>query len=168
MIQIKSVNARSILDSRGNPTVEVEVRLSDKSFARAAVPSGASTGKLEAVELRDQDVKAFHGKGVEKAIRNVIEIIAPKVIGLNAADQQGLDGILNKIDGTPNKSNLGANAILGVSMAVCRASAVSQELPLYECLSQTFSFGERRVLPKRSNSFLRRSLNLDLHREKTS
>lgn len=147
MAQIQSIKARSILDSRGNPTVEVDVRLSDKSFARASVPSGASTGKLEAVELRDTDVKAFHGKGVEKAVRNVNEILAPKMCGLSADNQAEIDDALNKLDGTPNKASLGANAILGVSMAVCRAASVSQDLPLYEYLARTFSFDEKRVLP---------------------
>ena len=132
---ITRVQAREILDSRGNPTVEVDVYLSDGSFGRAAVPSGASTGEHEAVELRDGDQNRFLGKGALNAVRNVNQQIAPIVKGYNALDQKTLDKCMVDLDGTPNKSNLGANAILGVSMAVSRAVAASQNLPLYRHLN---------------------------------
>jgi len=132
---ITRVQAREILDSRGNPTVEVDVYLSDESFGRAAVPSGASTGEHEAVELRDGDQDRFLGKGALNAVRNVNQQIAPIVKGYNALDQKTLDKCMIDLDGTPNKSNLGANAILGVSMAVSRAAAASQNLPLYRHLN---------------------------------
>ena len=132
---ITRVQAREILDSRGNPTVEVDVYLSDESFGRAAVPSGASTGEHEAVELRDGDQNRFLGKGALNAVRNVNQQIAPIVKGYNALDQKTLDKCMVDLDGTPNKSNLGANAILGVSMAVSRAAAASQNLPLYRYLN---------------------------------
>ena len=134
-IVINTVQAREILDSRGNPTVEVDVYLSDESFGRAAVPSGASTGEHEAVELRDGDQNRFLGKGALNAVRNVNQQIAPIVKGYNALDQKTLDKCMIDLDGTPNKSNLGANAILGVSMAVSRAAAASQNLPLYRHLN---------------------------------
>jgi len=133
MAKIKGVKARMILDSRGRPTVEAEVFLDDGSWARAAVPSGASTGKYEAVELRDGG-KKFGGKGVAKAVENVNLVIAPKVIGKDADDQEGIDRLMIEIDGTKNKGNLGANSILSVSMAVARAAAVSHNLPLYQYL----------------------------------
>ncbi len=129
---IEDVLAREVLDSRGNPTVEVEVVLADGAFGRAIVPSGASTGAFEAVELRDGDKGRYLGKGVEKAVENVNEIIAPEIIGLNAAEQSYVDKVLIELDGTPNKGKLGANAILGVSMAVARAAAESTGLPLYQ------------------------------------
>ena len=132
---ITRVQAREILDSRGNPTIEVDVYLSDESFGRAAVPSGASTGEHEAVELRDGDQNRFLGKGALNAVRNVNQQIAPIVKGYNALDQKTLDKCMIDLDGTPNKSNLGANAILGVSMAVSRAAAASQNLPLYRHLN---------------------------------
>ncbi|MBT1248540.1 MULTISPECIES: phosphopyruvate hydratase [unclassified Thermosipho (in: thermotogales)] len=132
-IEIIDVFAREVLDSRGNPTVEVEVMLEDGSIGRAIVPSGASTGKFEALELRDGD-KRYGGKGVLKAVENVNEKIAPKLLGLNAYDQTFIDKTLLEIDGTENKSNIGANAILGVSMAVARAAANSLDLPLYKYL----------------------------------
>jgi enolase len=127
---IEAVGAREILDSRGNPTVEVEVLLDDNSFARAAVPSGASTGAFEAVELRDGGDR-YVGKGVTKAVNAVIQTIAPAIEGLAADDQRLIDQTMLELDGTPNKGNLGANAILGVSLAVARAAADSAELPLY-------------------------------------
>ena len=139
---ITRVQAREILDSRGNPTVEVDVYLSDESFGRAAVPSGASTGEHEAVELRDGDQNRFLGKGALNAVRNVNQQIAPIVKGYNALDQKTLDKCMIDLDGTPNKSNLGANAILGVSMAVSRAVAASQNLPLCRHLNS-----EARLLP---------------------
>jgi enolase len=131
---IESVYAREILDSRGNPTVEVEIELSDGGFGRAAVPSGASTGVHEALEMRDDDKTRFGGKGVLKAVQNVNELIAPEVEGMDALDQAGVDLTMLELDGTPNKSKLGANAILGVSLAVARAAADSTGLPLYHYL----------------------------------
>lgn len=131
MCIIVDVNAREILDSRGNPTVEVEVFLDDGTMGRAAVPSGASTGVHEAVELRDGDKSRYLGKGVQTAVANVNTVIADAVIGLNPFDQAGLDKILIELDGTENKGNLGANAILGTSLAVAKAAAESLGLPLY-------------------------------------
>lgn len=134
MSYIEEVTAREVLDSRGNPTVEVEIILEDDSFGRAIVPSGASTGAFEAVELRDGDSTRYMGKGVEQAISNINEIIAPEIIGWNAFDQTGLDQLLIQLDGTPNKAKLGANAILAVSMAFAHAAANSCGLPLYQYL----------------------------------
>jgi enolase len=131
---IASIKAREILDSRGNPTVEVDVRLEDGSLGRAGVPSGASTGSREALELRDGDKKRFGGKGVVKAVAHVNDAIAPAVRGLDAAEQAALDGKLLALDGTANKEKLGANAILGVSMAAARAAAASRGLPLFRYL----------------------------------
>ncbi|MDT0202292.1 phosphopyruvate hydratase [Nocardioides sp. AE5] len=130
MASIAAVGAREILDSRGNPTVEVEIQLDDGVFSRAAVPSGASTGAFEAVELRDGDER-YLGKGVEKAVGAVVDTIAPAIEGLEADDQRLVDQVMLDLDGTPNKANLGANAILGVSLAVARAAADSAQLPLY-------------------------------------
>jgi enolase len=134
MTTIVEVTAREILDSRGNPTVEVEVFTEDGSFGRAAVPSGASTGKREALELRDGDPGRFLGRGVQKAVANVNEKIAPEIIGLDATNQVLVDKTMIELDGTPNKSRLGANAILGVSLACARAAAQSAGLPLYRYL----------------------------------
>ena len=134
MTSIIEVYAREIMDSRGNPTIEVDVILEDGSMGRAAVPSGASTGMHEAVELRDGDKSRYQGKGVLKAVENVNNIIAPAVVGLDATDQVGIDKIMIELDGTPNKANLGANAILGVSIAVAKAAAMSFGLPLYQYL----------------------------------
>ena len=131
MSYITDITAREILDSRGNPTVEVEVVLDDGSWGRAAVPSGASTGAFEAVELRDGDSARYLGKGVLGAVQNINEIIAPEVIGMEATDQRAIDEFLIELDGTPNKGRLGANAILGVSLAVAKAAAESCELTLY-------------------------------------
>src|SRR3972149_8643730 len=131
---IESISALEILDSRGNPTVEVEVTLADGSWGRAAVPSGASTGVHEALELRDGDKKRYLGKGVSKAVANVNGPIAAKLIGFDASQQRALDDLLLELDGTPNKSKLGANAILGVSLAAAKAAAASQGLPLYRYL----------------------------------
>lgn len=130
---IEQVGAREILDSRGNPTVEVEIALTDGTFARAAVPSGASTGEHEAVELRDGGER-YGGKGVQKAVQAVLDEIGPAVIGLNADDQRLVDQALVDLDGTPDKSRLGGNAILGVSLAVAKAAADSAELPLFRYL----------------------------------
>ncbi|MDR3303877.1 MAG: phosphopyruvate hydratase [Treponema sp.] len=134
MSVIEYVEAREILDSRGNPTVEVDVCLEDGTMGRAAVPSGASTGEHEAVELRDDDKSRYLGKGVLKAVENVNNIIAPEVQGLDARDQVDIDQTMIELDGTENKGNLGANAILGVSMATARAAADSVGLPLYKYL----------------------------------
>jgi len=134
MAEIISVHGRQILDSRGNPTLEVECELSDGAFGRFGVPSGASTGTHEAVELRDGDEKRYLGKGVQKAVQNVNEKIAPEVIGMEASEQVALDRALCELDGTENKGKLGANAILGVSLAVARAAAASAELPLFRYL----------------------------------
>ncbi len=131
MTDISSVRAREILDSRGNPTVEVEVELESGAMGRAAVPSGASTGVHEAVELRDQEPRRYGGKGVRKAVANVQEHLAPAVVGMDALDQAAVDARLIEVDGTPNKSKLGANAILGVSMATAHAAASALGLPLY-------------------------------------
>ncbi|MGC8828013.1 MAG: phosphopyruvate hydratase [Anaerolineae bacterium] len=131
MTTIEEIFAREILDSRGNPTVEVEVVLESGAIGRAAVPSGASTGAHEAVELRDGDKSRYNGKGVLKAVENVNNIIANELLGWDALDQVGIDEMLIELDGTPNKSNLGANAILGVSLAVAKAAASALEIPLY-------------------------------------
>jgi len=131
---IEDVYAREILDSRGNPTVEVEIILEDGSLGSAQVPSGASTGEREAVELRDGDAGRYMGKGVLKAVQNVNDIIADEVIGLDVTEQAYIDRLMVELDGTPNKGKLGANAILGVSMAVAKAAAESVELPLYQYL----------------------------------
>ena len=128
------VDAREILDSRGNPTIEVDVVTEDGSLGRAAVPSGASTGVHEAVELRDGDKARYGGKGVLTAVANVADRIGPSILGFDAADQAGIDDILIELDGTPNKAELGANAILGVSLACAHAAAGSHELPLYRWL----------------------------------
>jgi len=142
MATVASVHAREILDSRGHPTIEVDVRLSDGSIGRAAVPSGASTGIHEALELRDGDTSRYGGKGVLRAVGNVNDRIAPKVTGCDALDQAALDHLLIELDGTPNKSGLGANALLGVSLAVARAAAASQSQPLYRYLDR-----DARTLP---------------------
>ena len=135
MANIKSIHARWILDSRGNPTVEADVVLDDDSFGRAAVPSGASTGAAEALELRDGGDR-FMGRGVDQAVVNVNEKIAPALVGHDAADQSGVDQIMLDLDGTDNKSNLGANAILAVSLAVAKAEAVSEGLPLWKYIAK--------------------------------
>lgn len=131
---IEQIKGREIIDSRGNPTVEVDVILADGSFGRAAVPSGASTGEHEACELRDGDKSRYLGKGVLTAVQNVNEKIAPELIGMDAFDQAAIDRAMIELDGTKNKKNLGANAILGVSLAVARAAAASSGLPLYKYL----------------------------------
>jgi enolase len=131
---IKNIHAREIIDSRGNPTVEVDVLTESGLLGRASVPSGASTGSREALELRDGDKSRFLGKGVLGAVRNVNTLIAPKLIGKNTLDQRMIDHLMLEIDGTENKENLGANAILGVSMAICRAAALATGKPLYQYL----------------------------------
>jgi enolase len=134
MSSIKSIKARQILDSRGNPTVEVDVLTKDGFLGRASVPSGASTGSREALELRDGDKSHFLGKGVLKAVKNINDIIAPKLVGKNVFDQRALDQLMLDLDGTENKEKLGANAILGVSMAICRAAALEKNKSVYEYL----------------------------------
>ncbi|MBD3366934.1 MAG: phosphopyruvate hydratase [Candidatus Eisenbacteria bacterium] len=143
MLTITDIVAREILDSRGNPTVEVDVELDSGVVGRAAVPSGASTGTYEAVELRDGEVDRYHGKGVLKAVENVNDVIAPEILGLDADDQVFIDEMLISLDGTENKSKLGANAILGVSMACARAAADALEVPLYRYMGGIGS----RILP---------------------
>jgi enolase len=133
-VSIEFIQARQILDSRGNPTIEVDVVLEDGTLGRAAVPSGASTGENEAVELRDEDKKVYLGKGVLKAVDNVNSKIAPELIGLDPRDQESIDQLMIDLDGTPNKAKLGANAILGVSMAVAKAAAEFCQLPLFRYL----------------------------------
>ena len=137
MAVITDVYAREIMDSRGNPTVEVEVYLEDGTIGRAAVPSGASTGRFEAVELRDSESPRYLGKGVLQAVANVNDIIGPAILGFDASEQVAIDGVMIELDGTPNKAKLGANAILGVSMAVARAAAESYDLPLFQYLGGT-------------------------------
>ncbi|TAN55783.1 MAG: phosphopyruvate hydratase, partial [Magnetospirillum sp.] len=134
MTKIASISAQEILDSRGNPTVRVHLSLDDGTKVSASVPSGASTGENEAVELRDGDKSRYGGKGVLKAIANVNDVIAPELVGLHPAWQAEIDALMLELDGTPNKAKLGANAILGVSMAVARAAAQSAKLPLYAYL----------------------------------
>ncbi len=142
-LHIKDVWAREILDSRGNPTIEVDVELEDGTLGRAAVPSGASTGENEAVELRDGDKARYLGKGVLKAVENVNTVLADEVTGFEATDQIGIDKLMIQLDGTPTKSKLGANAILGVSLAVAKAAAQSLRLPLYRYIGGS----NARVLP---------------------
>ena len=134
MSEIRTLHAREVLDSRGNPTIEVEAWLESGAYGRALVPSGASTGSREAVELRDGEENRYLGKGVKRAVQNVIEVIAPEVEGLEAAEQALIDRALLELDGTPNKSGLGANALLGVSLAAARAAADEAGLPLYQYL----------------------------------
>ncbi len=140
---IDDVRAREILDSRGNPTVEVDVLLEDGSVGRAAAPSGASTGAYEALELRDKDMERYHGRGVQKAVRNVMDSLAPVVIGLDATRQAEIDAALIEADGTPTKARLGANALLAVSLAVAKAAAIATHQPLYRYLGGA----QARVLP---------------------
>jgi len=140
MSNIKKIFAREILDSRGNPTVEVEIELESGIKASAAVPSGASTGAYEALELRDKNPDRYRGQGVLKAVENVNEKISKEIIGMEAENQKEIDEKMLELDGTENKSNLGANAILGVSLAVCRASAIENGLPLYTYIAKTYNF----------------------------
>ncbi|MFT3767209.1 MAG: phosphopyruvate hydratase [Minicystis sp.] len=156
MSEIQSVVAREILDSRGNPTVEVEVTTLSGT-GRAAVPSGASTGEHEAVELRDGDKSRYAGKGVQKAVRNVENILGPAIVGMDALDQSGIDRVLIDADGSPNKGKLGANAILAVSMAVARAAAETVELPLWRYLGGA----QARVLPTPMMNILNGGVHAD-------
>lgn len=137
MPEIIDITAREIIDSRGNPTVEVDVVLEDGSLGRAAVPSGASTGQFEAVELRDGDNSRYMGKGVTQAVENVVAKIAPALMGYESTDQHGIDELMIDLDGSENKGNFGANAILGVSLAVAKASAIACDLPLYKYVGGT-------------------------------
>ena len=148
MGRISDIRARQILDSRGNPTVEADVILDDGTLGRAAVPSGASTGEHEALELRDGDGKAYLGKGVLQAVQNVNETIKPKVVGMDPVQQTEVDRVMLELDGTETKSNLGANAILSVSMAVARAAALSLGQPLYVYLGGP----NAKVTPRASRS----------------
>ena len=133
-LEIESVIGREILDSRGNPTVEAEITLTDGTVARGCAPSGASTGEFEALELRDGDKGRYLGKGVTKAVENINTVIADAVVGMDASDIYAIDAAMLRADGTQDKSNLGANAILAVSIAACRAAAASLEMPLYRFL----------------------------------
>jgi enolase len=147
MASVSSLHARQILDSRGNPTVEVDCVLDDDSFGRASVPSGASTGTHEALELRDEDKSMYGGKSVQCAIGNVETVLLPALLGKSVSDQRTVDQIMLDLDGTSNKSALGANAILGVSMAVCRARAGSEHRPLYASLAEQFDVQDAVLLP---------------------
>ena len=147
MFEIKKVHARQIMDSRGNPTIECDIELSDGAFGRAAVPSGASTGSFEALELRDGG-DAYMGKGVSKAVSNVNDIIAPAIMGMDASAQTALDEKMLALDGTPNKDKLGANAILSVSMAAARAVAAAKKMPLYKYLASVYGNANPNVLPR--------------------
>ena len=140
MAKISRVVGREILDSRGNPTVEVDVFLDNDVWGRMSVPSGASTGKNEALELRDNDEARYEGKGVMRAVGNVNNAIAPAMVGLDAYDQEAVDRLLIDLDGTEDKSNLGANAILGVSVALAQAAAASKQVPLYRSLARNGQF----------------------------
>lgn len=156
MSKIKDVKAREVMDSRGNPTVEVDVYLEDGSMGRAMVPSGASTGIREALELRDKDER-FMGKGVLKAVNNVNTIIRDKVIGMEATKQEELDNLMIELDGTENKSNLGANAILGVSLANLKAAAISSKMPLYKYV------GSGKTLPRPMMNIINGGAHADNH-----
>jgi len=162
METIEMVFAREILDSRGNPTVEVEVGLSDGGWGQAAVPSGASTGKFEALELRDGDLKRYSGKGVLKAVENVNTAIGPAITGMDPFDQPLIDTTMIELDGTPNKENLGANSLLGVSLAVARAASDSLDIPLYRYIGGTNA--RRLPMPMMNilNGGMHASNNLDL------
>jgi enolase len=157
MSYIEQVHARQILDSRGNPTIEVDIISDEGATGRAAVPSGASTGIHEAVELRDGDKKVYMGKGVLKAVKNVNELIAEKILGWEVSDQAGLDNLLIELDGTPNKSKLGANAILAVSMAAAKAAALEAGLPLFRYIGGT----NARTLPMPGMNILNGGVHAD-------
>ena len=166
MNKIKQILAREILDSRGNPTVEAKVVLDNKLVAKAAVPSGASTGQHEALELRDGNQKRYSGKGVLKAVDNINKIIAPKLKGLDPTKQQLIDNLMLQLDGTKNKSRLGANAILAVSLAAARAGALAKKQELFVHLARTYKFSTSKyILPTPSfniwNGGAHASTNLD-------
>jgi enolase len=139
-MEIVKIVGREILDSRGNPTVEVDVHLASGFIGRAAVPSGASTGENEALELRDGDKKRYLGKGVQKAVDNINNVIAPALLGMSALNQRAIDKKMIAMDGTPTKSKLGANAILGVSLAVAKAAATYLDIPLYRYIGGTNTY----------------------------
>ena len=147
MAKIKTIKAREILDSRGNPTVETVVILDDNSQAEASIPSGASLGKYEAIELRDNDPQRYQGMGVLKAVNNVNQIITPNLLGMEAKEQIKIDKLLIELDGTPNKSKLGANALLSVSQGIVEAAAVSQKLPTYKYLASLYGFKPTKKMP---------------------
>ena len=147
MFSIKKIHARQIMDSRGNPTIECDVTLSGGAFGRASVPSGASTGSFEALELRDGG-NSYMGKGVSKAVDNVNKIIAPEIIGMDAENQTDVDEKMLALDGTPNKDKLGANAILSVSLAVAHAVANAKHIPLYKHIADIFGNSNPCVLPR--------------------
>ena len=147
MYEIKYVHARQIMDSRGNPTTECDIKLSNGAFGRAAVPSGASTGSFEAIELRDGGT-SYMGKGVSRAVKNINEIIAPAIIGMDANQQTALDEKMLALDGTPNKSKLGANAILAVSLAAAHAVANAKQIPLYKYIAEIYGNNNPCVLPR--------------------
>ncbi|MBI4386854.1 MAG: phosphopyruvate hydratase, partial [Elusimicrobia bacterium] len=148
MPRLKALRAREVLDSRGVPTVEAEALLDSGHRGRAIVPSGASTGEHEAIELRDGDPKRFFGKGVLAAVRNVAEVLGPELAGREVSDQSAIDEAMIRLDGTPNKGRLGANALLGASMAISRAAARAADVPLYEHLRRTYGVSDREyVLP---------------------
>ncbi|MGH1487027.1 MAG: phosphopyruvate hydratase [Cellvibrionaceae bacterium] len=147
MTKITNITARQIIDSRGNPTVEADIILEDSSMGRAAVPSGASTGSLEALELRDNDSKKYHGKSVNTAIDNINCTIADEIIGMDASNQEEIDRLMCDIDGTENKSKLGANAILAVSLAISKASADSLNIPLYRYFAKLFGNNDKLIMP---------------------
>ena len=147
MFNIKKIHARQIMDSRGNPTIECDIELSGGAFGRASVPSGASTGTFEALELRDGGA-SYMGKGVNTAVKNVNEIIAPALIGMNATEQPVLDEKMLALDGTPNKGKLGANAILAVSLALAHAVANAKHIPLYKYIAEIYGNANPCVLPR--------------------
>ena len=147
MYEIKYIHARQIMDSRGNPTIECDIKLSNGAFGRAAVPSGASTGSFEAIELRDGGT-SYMGKAVLNAVKNVNEIIAPKIIGMDATEQAKIDETMLSIDGTENKAKLGANAILSVSLAIAHAAANAKQMPLYKYIAQIYGNSNPCVLPR--------------------
>ena len=146
MSKITHIHAREILDSRGNPTIEVDVA-TELAFGRAAIPSGASTGIHEAVELRDKDPKRYLGNGVLKAVENVNTVLKEKLIGMESSNQTELDNTMIEIDGTENKGNMGANAILGISLATAKASAIEKKVPLYQYFSDLAGKGKAHILP---------------------
>ena len=147
LLKVAVITAREILDSRGNPTVEVDLTTEGGIMVRAAVPSGASTGIHEACELRDGDKSRYLGKGVTKAVASVNDVLAKELVGFDVSDQAGIDKKMNELDGTPNKSKLGANAILGVSMAACKAAAEAKGMPLYKWVAKLAGNEAKMTLP---------------------
>lgn len=160
MYEITTVHARQIMDSRGNPTIECDITLSDGAFGRAAVPSGASTGSFEALELRDGG-DAYMGKGVITAVKNVNEIIAPAIIGMDASHQTEIDEKMLALDGTPNKARLGANAILAVSMAVAHAVAAAKRIPLYKYIAEIYGNANPCILPRPMMNIINGGMHAD-------